>query len=520
MIVFNGEMATAQKHYQRFNSIDVLHYQFEINLNDTTNNIVGISTIEIQFKTVLNRFSLDLTSLKENGNGMMVKAVFENGKAIPFLHENDQLWLNISETKPSETRTYKLEYHGIPDDGLYIGKNKYRDRVFFGDNWPNRAHNWLPTVDHPSDKATVDFIVDAPSHYKVVANGELIEEKYENNSIISHWHTIAPISTKIMVIGVADFARQYLPEVTNVTLSTWVYPQFEEEGFELYQMAEFPLSFYTKNIAPFPYAKLANVQSTTRYGGMENASCIFYMEKTLSKEATEAYIAHEIAHQWFGDAVTEANWHHIWLSEGFATYFTNLYYESKYGDELFRNRLKQERDLVLRYAKSNNAPIIDTTVIDYNQLLNPNSYEKGGWFLHMLRKKIGDEMFWAAIQKYYHRYKNGNALTEDFQEIVEEITALDLNSFFNQWLYQSGHPVIKSKISYHDNLVEVTIDQTQLESNFKFPLEVQFSFADGSNIIKTFEIDSIKNNFSFKCLHEPTQIILDPNTCLLFEEVN
>ena len=131
-----------------------------------------------------------------------------------------------------------------------------------------------------------------------------------------------------MVIGVSPFAVQEMLSKSGIPLSSWVYPQNSEEGFFDYSIATRPLDFFESYIAPYPYSKLANVQSKTVYGGMENASCIFYHERTVTgKQDHEILITHEMAHQWFGDAVSELNWHHIWLSEGFATYLTDLYIE-------------------------------------------------------------------------------------------------------------------------------------------------------------------------------------------------
>ena len=129
--------------------------------------------------------------------------------------------MEINLASPSvkdEIKKFTINYSGIPSDGLIISKNKYGDRTFFGDNWPNRAHYWLPTIDHPYDKATCDFIITAPSEYKVIANGSLIEESdIGNNFRLTHWKESVPIPTKVMVIGAAKFAVQYLQGLNLLT---------------------------------------------------------------------------------------------------------------------------------------------------------------------------------------------------------------------------------------------------------------------------------------------------------------
>ncbi|MBN2238104.1 MAG: hypothetical protein JW729_11125, partial [Bacteroidales bacterium] len=335
----------SQNHQDRFSSIDVLHYRFEIQLNDTSDIVFGKATINIEFKKALNTFVLDLKTVDDNGTGMHISSILENDIPIDFEHAHDQIILTIAQTKINETRNYQIVYQGIPDDGLIISKNKFGDRVFFADNWPNRAHHWIPTVDHPSDKASLEFYVNAPAQYQVVSNGWNPEISNLGEYTTTHWKTDIQLPTKLMVIGVAQFAKQNLiNEETSTAVSSWVYPQNKEAGFLDYKIALKPLAFYSKQIAPFPYEKLANVQSSTKYGGMENAGCIFYAEKSVTGEnKQENLIAHEIAHQWFGDAVSEGNWHHIWLSEGFATYFTGLYIENEHGNKAFIDWLQNQK---------------------------------------------------------------------------------------------------------------------------------------------------------------------------------
>ncbi|MFD2144179.1 M1 family aminopeptidase [Mucilaginibacter antarcticus] len=266
---------------------------------------------------------------------------------------------------------------------------------FFGDNWPNRAHNWLPCVDEPADKASVSFTVTAPDHYQVVANGvKGIETALPGQLKITRWSETAQLPTKVMVIGVAEFAIDHPKDVDDIPVYTYVFPENAAAGFRSYAVAGEILPFYIKNIGPYDYKKLANIQSKTIFGGMENAGAIFYSENSVTEKGIESLMAHEIAHQWFGDAVSEKSFHHLWLSEGFATYLTNYYLESKYGVDSLKALLAEQRAKIFKFERTGLKPVIDTTVTgDYMLLLNPNSYEKGAWVLHMLRRKIGDGAF-------------------------------------------------------------------------------------------------------------------------------
>ena len=515
----------AQNHEPRFNQIDIQHYIFELKLSDETDKIEGKATVSIKFLETTKEFQLDLKAQdEESGNGMRVKKVLNNFQEIVF--NQDGHHLNITFDKPvkkNELLTFEIEYEGIPADGLIISKNKFGERTFFGDNWPDRAHYWLPTVDHPSDKATVEFIVTAPNHYQVIANGIQLEEtNLDDSTKLTHWKENVVLPTKVMVIGVARFAVQHAGDMKQIPVSSWVYPQNRSEGFKDYILALHVLEWFYKKLGSYPYKKLANVQSKTRYGGMENASNIFYFENSVNgNQDQENLIAHEIAHQWFGNSASELNWHHIWLSEGFATYFTDLYIEETQGDVAFKKQLTEERQQVIDYFKENPVPVVNTSITDYNQLLNANSYQKGAWVLHMLRNQVGDTNFWKGIRLYYETYKFSNALSEDFQEIMEQVSGKNLDYFFQQWLYMPGQPEItlewqqikKKKIALH-------LKQTQSGQAFIFPLDLELTTSDGKRIYKNIWVNSKDQDFTLKVKGKIQQIKLDPNCRLLFEASN
>src|SRR5678815_3934794 len=286
-------------------NIDVIHYKFEIVLSDQSDTIKGRAFVTLQFTDTASKFWLNLVSINRKGKGMVTCQVKENNEVLSSAHGNDslQIWVKKSGQK-NETRTFEIVYQGIPADGLIISKNRYGDRTFFGDNWPDRAHNWLPCKDEPGDKATFEFLVTAPAQYRVISNGKLEEEKrLADNKKLTHWEEDVSLSTKVMVIGVAKFAvKQYEDSPPSTPVSAWVYPQDSIPGFRNYSVAPAIVKFFSGYIGDYPYNKLANVQSTTIFGGMENASAIFYYEQSAEEDKPmEDLLAHEIAHQWFGD---------------------------------------------------------------------------------------------------------------------------------------------------------------------------------------------------------------------------
>ena len=500
------------------NGLDVRHYSFSIILNDSNNIIRGNAIITTNFTSNENKVIFDLTNKKSDGKGMTVRSVKKNGQEISFSQDSEHLIINDPARKNNEA-VYKISYEGIPADGLIISNTKYSQRSFFGDNWPNRAHNWIPCNDHLSDKATVDFIVIAPDHYQVVSNGRKVEEtNLPNHLKLTHWREEAPLPTKVMVIGVTDFAVNNVADVDCIPVSSWVYPQDRDSGFEHYAIAKNILQWYIAHIGPYAFEKLANVQSKTIFGGMENAGCIFYFENSVNSKGIESLMAHEIAHQWFGDNVTEKDWPHLWLSEGFASYMTDVYLENKYGIDSLKTLLQQQREEVVGFSKKHNLPVVDTSESRHlMNLLNANSYQKGAWVLHMLRRKLGDSLFWQGIRTYYKTYYGSNATTTDLEKILEQVSHQNLQFFFQQWLRTPGQPILNVDWKYDKSRksISLKIEQSQTPL-FDFPLQI--GFANGNKIIiKTFEI---KNKITEKVVlldNEPTKIILDPNVDLLME---
>jgi aminopeptidase N len=506
--------------YPKNESIDIRHYLFRLDLNDSTNRIGGEAAIEIRFKKVVTDFELDLASVNSTGQGMQVTEVTIDGQKLKFAHARDRLRISLSSpAQAGDEKRLVISYAGIPSDGLIIGKNKYGDRTFFGDNWPDRAHYWLPTIDHPYDKATCEFIVTAPEQYSVIATGERVEESaVAKKRKITHWKTSVLLPTKVMVIGVARFAIGYEGEINKVPMQSWVYPQNRSEGFSDYALASGPLDYFSKNIAPYPYEKLANVQSTTRWGGMENAGNIFYYENSVTgKGSIESLLAHEIAHQWFGDSASEADWLHVWLSEGFATYFTQLYLESKYGEMRLALEMDNDRQAVIKHFKNDPTPIVNQAQTDITKVLNTNTYQKASWVLHMLRHEIGDQKFWEAMREYYRRYQLSNAMTDDFRKVVEAGTSRDLKPFFDQWFFRAGHPVLSVSWKYDqkEKKIRLTVEQKQA-GLFDIPLEIGVRQGT-AQIIEKIRISAKKQEFAIASPQKPSSVVLDPNVRLLFD---
>lgn len=501
----------------QINQIDVKEYRFNIEVSDANDTISIHETVAFLWLDKTKTPCLNLTSVKKNGKGMKVKNIEKAGKKIEFIHKMDTIYLS-GLTYSEELFELEINYSGVPADGLVIGKNKYGNRTFFGDNWPTRAQNWMACNDHLSDKAKVYFSVTAPSYYQVIANG-IHQSTITVSDAEKNWNYYSDIElpTKVMVVGIADFAIKWNDEHY---ISSWVYPENEQGGFYDFDLAPSILEFFVEYIAPYPFSTLANVQSTTRFGGMENAGCIFYDENAINgTRSSEALLAHEIAHQWFGNSATETDWPHLWLSEGFATYLTLIYQEKVKGGEVFKKELEQDRKQIIAFSKSYQNPVIDSTQKDLMKLLNANSYQKGSWVLHMLRKKVGDKVFQKIIQTYYSTYKLANASSADFERVAEEVSEMELTSFFNQWLRRPGIPQLSVRLGVKKKNIAGLIIQLQNYEVYEIPLQLKINFTDGTSIIETMGISDKVTKINKTYSKKISSFVIDPNVELLFEKI-
>ena len=517
--------------YPKNPNIDAINYKFRIELSDTTDEIVCEETIEIRYLAAgVTTLRLDLIKASEKlGNkGMVVNQVVSEGKVLEYVHENDALTIKLPRPATlNQSSSYTVTYKGVPASGLKIADNKYGDRTFFSDNWPNKGRNWLATIDHPYDKASCEFIVTAPAHYQVVSNGLKIEESdLANGKRLTHWKQSVPIASWLYVLGAARFAVDYVDEFDGKSIETWVYYQDRDAGFYDFAIpTKGALEFYSDRIGPFSYEKLANIQSNSVSGGMEAASAILYSENAVVGDRNKRWrnvVIHEIAHQWFGNAVTEYDWDDVWLSEGFATYFTLLFIEHQYGKDAFMEGLASSKKRVDEFdKKSPEYRIVHDNLKDMSKVTSIQTYQKGSWILHMLRGMVGTDVFWKGIQAYYKKYKDSNATTEDFQREMEEASGLDLNDFFQQWLYKPGALKYNGTWEYDSRKkeVKIRIDQVQTDGSFfKMPLEVAIygSKIQKPEIIRV-QLNEKSNVFAFPVAIEPQNIVLDPNFLVLME---
>jgi aminopeptidase N len=516
--------------YPRNSRVDVQHYAFTLALQDGSDRIAGETAVDVLFagngETSL-RF--DLINLDgTTGTGMTVDRVTAQGVPVAFVHRDHALTITLHRRFADGERVRVLiAYAGEPASGLKIAANRYGDRTFFSDNWPDKARHWLPTIDHPYDKATSEMIVTAPSHYQVVSNGLLVEETdLPENRRRTHWRQSIPIASWLYVLGVARFAVQHVDTFDGKAIQTWVYAQDRDKGFHDFAVpTRAALAFYSDKVGPFSYEKLANVQSNSVSGGMEAASAIFYSESSVTGDRSVRWrnvIIHEVAHQWFGNAVTESDWDDVWLSEGFATYFTLLFIEHAYGRDAFVDGLRSSRERVLRFHADNPAyRIVHDNLSDMGQVTTSQTYQKGAWTLHMLRGVVGDDAFWQGIQSYYREYQDRNATTADFRRHMEEASGMDLGWFFQQLLYQGGSIKLRGGWRYDRQAGNLVVELAQVQDDagaFRMPLALDV-YLEGEDAPRreTVQLGELEHTFTIAVDSAPERVVLDPDLWVLME---
>jgi len=509
-------------------AVDVLHYDVELSLGDSI--IRGRATLLVD-PGGSSELPLDFT-------GLSVLSVRVDGSSVGFDYAGGKLRIPLAGA--GAPRSVMVEYAGRPDDGLLLRPNTSGHPSAFVDNWPNRTRFWLPSVDHPGDKATASFTVHAPEGWEVIANGRQVTgPRPADPSALGggagrrtwRWETRVPQPTYTLVVGATDFTVESLgraacgrapasPDPDGcVDVSFWSYPDDAAFAREVFDRAPEMVDYFTDLIGPFPFEKLANVQSSTRFGGMENSSAIFYSEQAIAAGGlTEGTVSHEIAHQWFGDSATESEWSQLWLSEGFATYFGHLFFEDADGGQSFRDRMEQDRLSYIRSGVTDEPIVRSQPPSSLFDLLNANNYEKGGWVLHMLRGHLGDETFFEAIRSYYQAHRFGNATTEDLRSILEESSGQDLGWFFRQWVFRPGYPVLEVHRQWDGTAGEVVLDIVQTQPSewptFRLPMAVHLVSSSDRDTVEVTVADRV-STVRIPAPSRPDTVLLDPDRWIL-----
>ncbi|MFX0013216.1 MAG: M1 family aminopeptidase [Promethearchaeota archaeon] len=498
-----------------------------------------------------------------------IKANNKDARTIKF----DAIGLDIHNVKCKSSHDLKWSYDGIkihiswntpffkgeerivdvlytvkePVAGMYFSypDDVYPERpIYVGtDNETELARYWLPCVDHPVVRCTLDLYLTSDKNHTILANGKLIEERIKvNGTKTAHWKLDFPCSSYLITIAVGDFISYEdkmvdvgYGEIPIAYFTTKYYsPEDLKRSFD--RTPAF-LQWMAEKLGPYPFPKYYQYALPCIGSAMENISLVswndFYVVDEIFKKefaipgykwATDDLNIHEMAHSWFGDAIVCHDFAHNWLKESWATYISTVWRE-----EFLQSKEEADYDCYqnaesyINETKKYNRPIVTNIYDSSIDLYDDHLYPGGAIRIHMLRRMVGDEIFWLAVREYVKTYTSKTVETVDFQRMLEKYTGQSLQQFFDQWIYSSSYPQLEAGFSYEEEnkLIAINIKQKQVDKAkniglFTFNLDIEWEKAENKFERQTVEVKEKEHTFYIPSERKPLQVRLDPDFNLLF----
>lgn len=413
---------------------DVEHYTLELSYEPGSGLLAGTATIEAEATKALKSFHLDFA-------GLEVESVTVDGDEAEFERDDAELIVTPADTLArGGTFAIVVAYSGVPDPGsdpslgIPLGWVPIDDGSYVLSE-PNGAQNWYPVNDHPSDKATYTFRITVPDPLIAAANGLLTEQVPGDGSTTYVWESGDPIASYLVEVAVGNFVIVEDGTAGEVPIRHVFAEDLAQEATEAAEKTPEMVEFYAAEWGPYPFEAYGALVVDTPLGvALETQTLSLFGSDTALFGGSEIIFAHELAHQWFGDAVTNARWRDIWLNEGFATYAEWMWEEHE-GDATIDERAE---DIYRGYEASGD----DTIVLDPGPdgLFSAAVYERGGLTLYALRVEVGAETFTEILRTYFEKFDNQSVTTEDFVEVAEDVSGKNLDALFAAWLAQAELP--------------------------------------------------------------------------------
>jgi aminopeptidase N len=423
----------------------------------------------------------------------------------------------------SNGRNFKIEieYEGTPEkaglDGFVFGSRKGNSLVY-NLSEPTFASTWFPCNDFPADKTLLDIRITNDSNMVSVSNGVLVDVMTNGNRKTYHWRTEYPISSYLVAIYSSDydhFSDQYISLDGSDTMKVdyYVLPDKLEKAKVDFSDHIKMIKFCAQTFGEYPFIKekYGIAEFLWQLGAMEHQTITGVSSYLIGgKKYFEDVLVHELAHQWWGNAVGLKNWNEIWLNEGFSTYSEALYYENESGKEALQSTMISKMSSSFTGTLSDPGAFLFTNTV----------YNKGAWVLHMLRREVNDSSFFKILRTYYETYKYSNASTSDFKNICEEVSGRSLDKFFDQWINGEGEIELEysSSILKYDNQVKIELGIKQVQDDYEvyhFPLDVQLMYEDSTTKIFSFNISTKDTLLKIISEKDLLNIDLDPDSWLL-----
>jgi aminopeptidase N len=506
--------------------VQVTHLVLDITPDFKRRTIQGMATLH--FKPVI----LPVRELKLDAVELAIASVTATEKIEAYQVTGENLIITFAQPIASDQEAaVTITYSAEPTRGVYFRTPemgyKPGDTHLFTQGESIDARHWYPCLDTPNQRFTSELTCHVPEGMTAISNGRLVSETKDpaTGLVAIHWSQEKPHCSYLITL-VAGSLKSVQDTCHGLPLAFYTPASEIQYAQNSFRDTKDMVEFFEKEIGvPYPWAKYYQVcVNDFVEGGMENTSATTLTDRTLYTEATEnirdsvGLIAHELAHQWFGDLVTCKDWGHAWLNEGFATYYETLYDEHKYGhDNMVYELYSRARQIT---AMTDTTPIVRRTYASPDDMFGYLIYPKAGWVLHMLRAQLGPELYRRCIKTYLERHEFGNVVSEDLRQVIEELSGRPYDQFFDQWLYHGRFPVLEVSYSWDQpaKLARVSIAQTQEVNQdvllFNFPLKIRFQTASGV-IDRDIQVSKKSEDFYFPLAAAPELVRLDPDYTLL-----
>jgi len=542
---FSSAQMFGQEPIERERTYDVEHIKIEVKLDLEKKTVEGKVTTSI--RPIVDR----LRTFKVDAVGMNIKSVkgwfhratddpklAEDFTDIKYSYDNKEITIDLGETGVGKNFPYKyrVEYSVTdPEKGLYF----IQPTALFpikpyqvwsqGEGEDNRY--WFPCYDYPNDQQTTEMIVTVDSKYQTLSNG-ILKNKTENTDGTATWHWVVDKPHVSYLVMLAAGSWDVIEDSYNgIPILSYVPPGKKDMAFKSFERTADMMRFFSDKIG-FKYPWGSFLQVTVEdfiYGGMENTGAVVlyngtvYDDKTPPDYTATGLVAHELVHQWWGDAVTCRNWNEIWLNESFATYFQCLYTEYAFGkDEFDYNILRNGNNAINTDSSVSRIPIYT------REGHGANSYDKGSVVLNMLRKLIGDDKFWKAVNIYITDNQFKSVSTQDFINAVHkaldtktlEMMPPDMRWFFDEWIYKAGQPEFNVSYVFDKDTKELSLNVQQVQrldssSVFKTPVPVRIVTSYGTVYDRLINTDTSVKTFTFKLDDEPSYVLFNKGNSVL-----
>jgi aminopeptidase N len=514
---------------ERSRDFDAIHYKIMLDVDLEKKMLTGENRI------TLSPLNDNFNKVVIDGEYLIVSSVISiEGKELKFEQKDNQVFISLPKSyNHTDTIQLTVKYNlNKQAPGLnFIDATATNPLMVSSDCFPNKARQWVPCYDYPNDKVTTEMIVTVDKKYKVLSNGRLVsvKENEPKGTVTYHWSQELPFSTYLINLSIADYSV-LKDSLGSLPINYWVYKGLEADAKTSFRKTPYMINFYNKlyNYS-YPWAKYDQVITSYMGGGAEAVSATILgegivMDTIAEKDySREWVIAHEIAHQWWGDLITLRSWEHTWLNESFGTYSDYLYTRFDKGEDAGAYDLLGKKNQYLNEAHNRYMrPIVFNRYDDPNDNFDSHTYPKGACMLHLLRYILGDDTFFRTLSTFLHQNEFEPVDTYDLMKTVKEVSGKNMDWFFEQYIFSPGHPVFEVTKSWNESMKKLTVTVEQKQDTlpgvpvYTIPVNFGFVFPD-RKIVREIWLKNKVETIDFEFASEPLLVRFDEGNWLLKE---